>query len=482
MIGTKEFKKICKLSGGILKERPSLCNLANPFLFLVSGHSIFLSKYEPINSKDNILLFLVKNIFELGNNLLKLIIFIFKILFSRNINQINKNSKHRFIILSHLINLHNFKNKIDAQYGGIEKKFPKNKTIFFYLNHIKFLKKNNDSFKHKQDNFFINNDCVDIKLYGKILSDIFKELFFFYKKIKSTKSSFEKKFYIYSLKYLISLSTVKNMILFYNLEKIIKDRKIRSIITTFEGHPYEFLLFLLSKKYNLNIYAYQHSLITKSHFSMFLKLGNDLRPTKILTNGKISYEFLKKKFNSKKIILFGSEKYKKRRQVKKVNKLNCLVIPTGLESECIELLKLCSECLDKKNIKVNFILRLHPQIDKKKFVYENKKLLKNIKVSSSKLLDDDVSLCKFVLYRGSSAVVEAIQQGLTPIYFYDFKNKFQIDPLWQLKSKAVIRNSNQLILILESSKFISKNKIINYINFANKFYAPINNKYLKSIL
>ena len=45
-IRNKEFKKICKLSTQILKKNPTINNLSNPFLFVVSGLPFILSKYK----------------------------------------------------------------------------------------------------------------------------------------------------------------------------------------------------------------------------------------------------------------------------------------------------------------------------------------------------------------------------------------------------------------------------------------------------
>ena len=347
MIKNKEFKKLCNISSKILKARPNLSNLGNPFLFLVSGHSFFLSRYESINSEKTSILFLLKNFFLIKINLLKLLLFTFKIIFSKNINTIKNNFNYDFIILSHLINKQNFEKKVDTQFGGIEKRVNKKKTIFFYLNHIGLNHINKNTFFNNRRNLFVNNDCIDLKTYKKIIIDIFREIPFFYKKIKKTSNNFERKFNILSCKYLLSISTVKNMILFYNLEKLILEKKIKSIILTLEGHPYEFLAYLLKKKHNIEVNGYQHSLITKSHFSMFMNLDKDLNPNKIFTNGQISYDFLKKKFEKKKVFILGSYKYRKKNKFKKQKNLSCLLLPTGLESESLELLNLSKGFLHK---------------------------------------------------------------------------------------------------------------------------------------
>ena len=124
-----------------------------------------------------------------------------------------------------------------------------------------------------------------------------------------------------------------------------------------------------------------------------------------------------------------------------------------------------------------------PQIDKSNFIKKNQKLLKSekrIEISNSKLIDD-IHSCKFVLYGASSVVVEAIQQGLVPIHFHNKKNNFEYDPLWQLKRKIIINNSNDLIKLFKKRTFFSQKKILGYINFANNFYRPVNYKKLREI-
>ena len=148
------------------------------------------------------------------------------------------------------------------------------------------------------------------------------------------------------------------------------------------------------------------------------------------------------------------------------------------------LLKICYDCL-KLNDKINtkYILRLHPKIDKINFLKKNKKYLENnkkIQISKSSLIKD-ISKSKYVLYRASSVVVEALQQGLIPIFYHDEKNYFQSDALWQLKSRFIIKKTSELNDILKHRRFLNKKKIAQNIQFANNFYRPINNKVLKNL-
>lgn len=484
MIGNKEFIKICSLTKNFLRERPFLSNLGNPFLFVVSGHPFILSRYKFVDKKKIDFLYLIRFFQEILFNIIKIKLFFFKPIFSKNFENINKNFDKGYLIVSHLINIDNFKKGIDTQYNGIEKKIPKNKALFFYLDHINIPNKHLFMRSNVKNNFFIDNNCIKYSHYKKIIFNIMSEFSYLIKKANKNSNYFEKKFYLECAKYLFSLSTIKNIILFYNLEKLIIDKKIKYLLITLEGHPYEHLIFLLGKIHKIKVFAYQNTYITKSHFSMFLNLGKDFLPTQILASGKISYDFLKTKFKSKKVTLLGSKKYKETKKTKITSNSNCLVMPTGLENETVEFLELCNEYLKiEKNSLTKFIIRLHPLINKSKFIKKNHRLINNeerIKISNSKL-KEDVLQCNFVLYRASSAVVEAMQLGLIPIFLFDLKNNFQSDALWQLKSKPVIKNSNDLKKVLNNKSYFNKKKTMEFKKFSNDFYRPINNKVLKKI-
>ena len=94
---------------------------------------------------------------------------------------------------------------------------------------------------------------------------------------------------------------------------------------------------------------------------------------------------------------------------------------------------------------------------------------------------EDKQGCKYVIYRSSSAVIDAMQQGLIPIFFKGKKNNFQSDPLWQLKSKIIIKDTKELADIFKNKKYLKKKKKLNYLNFANDYYRPLNHKKLKKI-
>jgi len=61
------------------------------------------------------------------------------------------------------------------------------------------------------------------------------------------------------------------------------------------------------------------------------------------------------------------------------------------------------------------------------------------------------------------------------------KTNFQSDPLWQLKSKIIITNYEQLSRAINNKKHANKRKFLEYVNFANNYYRPLNYKKLRNI-
>ena len=82
---------------------------------------------------------------------------------------------------------------------------------------------------------------------------------------------------------------------------------------------------------------------------------------------------------------------------------------------------------------VNFIWRLHPLFSFDALAAKNKiyKSVPDNVVLSDKELVQDLDRCHWVLYRGSSAVIQAVVAGLRPIYFH-VSDQMKIDPLYEL--------------------------------------------------
>jgi hypothetical protein len=107
-----------------------------------------------------------------------------------------------------------------------------------------------------------------------------------------------------------------------------------------------------------------------------------------------------------------------------------LVLPEGIESECIFLFDFALECA-RGLPDVRFIFRTHPVLPFGKIqsrLREYRGLPANVEVSHNAAIEDDFARAGYMLYRGSSAVIYGILSGLKP-YYVGRPGEMSIDPL-----------------------------------------------------
>ena len=130
-----------------------------------------------------------------------------------------------------------------------------------------------------------------------------------------------------------------------------------------------------------------------------------------------------------------------------------------------------------------FIWRLHPlfSFDKLSNYGLNAINLPSNIVLSNGSIYDDLDICDFVLYRGSSVVIQAVIAGLKPIYLSD-QNKIKIDPLYEMTSwKCDVETVDDF-----KSVFINSSSIYYDYNSAEMYcrsiYEPLNVDVLINIM
>ena len=415
-------EKIKNFSNKILKKNSqNIFFLANDWLFYKSFHPVELEKYNLI--KCNFIYTVIKIIILYVKYQIKNIaLLIFSI---KNIDFEKKNNnkkKYDSIFITYKFNkYYNFKN--DSYYSNIYRVYKKNKKNFFVLavNHQKNFFSNKNKLENLQELSKLNNFFEEIYYYLFLNYYFFK--FFFY--IFKFNTLFEKKFYLLLAINFISGNTFDNLRYYFQIKKHIKQKGIKSIISIFEGHALERLIFRSAKSSNNKIrtIAYNHSFITKQHNSVFLNLGIKNQPDHIVFSNQISKNLFEQKLKLKsKIKLFcvskNISKFSNFSKLKK-NKNICLVAPEGLDSETIKLFNFSINYL-KKFKNMNFIWRLHPIYYNRELDFLKKNIpnyldFKKYIYISKKNINYDFKKSKYILYRGSSVVVDAIRSNLIPV-------------------------------------------------------------------
>jgi len=465
----KNYKNLCKFCDKVLLSKKStLYTHSITSLHVLKEHPVLLNAYfknDPIreNKKNS----LIK----------KFYLYFLNFIFEKKNFKLNNNHKKgsKILILSNLINKSHASKDSDFYYGEIEKELNKKKIkTFTVLRNFtgeksliinKIIKKNKILLCEKTG--FLREIFIIYKL--------FCEYYFIKKnfnkpKIKGLNTNF--------LSFFSLRGMVSNLRLYYQIKDLTEVIKPKLLIIPFEGHAWERLIIKMVKDLNkdIKIASYQFTVTTNHQHSIFRPLKASYNPDIILTSGKITKKIFQENYKCPVKIL-GSNKYKKisRSKVKKQN--NFLIIPEAFYSETTRLLNFT---LDVAKILPNhkFIFRCHPMMKSDEFI--NKiNLQDNVKLSN-KTIDDDLNICKYVVFRGSAAVFEAVSQGLKPIYL-DVKNETNINPF-----KNIFLNICNVIEpedIFKTLKYYESNKINkNIIDYSNNYFAEIDTKVIRSLL
>ena len=343
------------------------------------------------------------------------------------------------------------------------KKLEKNIYSVLYINHS----------KKKNVNFYLNNNLnffSEIILFLKVCKNSLYLLWLF---IFSKR--FNKDFIFFGLIYNFSQEHFQNLRIYFNIIKIIKKNKIKKIITTFEGHAFERMIYLAASKFNNNIIkiGFAHSIIFKYQNSIKLNLSLNISPNIILTSGNLGEVFLKKNLQNEKILIdnIGSNRFIAKKKFKGHKIKNLLFIPEGHEEENKIFFKIANNIL-KKNPNINIIWRFHP-IFSDDAAYLIKKNIGNdqarFKLSTHENIEKDFELCDTVLFRGSTLVVQAARYGLLPIY-YNQNSEININPFYSNSQSCIVVSS-----IDELNNVITNDYRLLSNDFTDLYFSNIDN-------
>ena len=274
----------------------------------------------------------------------------------------------------------------------------------------------------------------------------------------------------------LSSSTLNSLRIAKQVADIVNKSRVKFVITTYEGHAYERLVYYYVKKINPDIkcFGYQHAAVFENQHAIKRPLSVGYNPDIIFTSGLIAKDILRKSWlKEEEIVCIGSPKYSKPTAMASKSQ-TCLVAPTYFITECLDLFQF-SLIYAKKHKDQEFIWRLHPMIslDKlKKYSSIFKELPSNIHLSESNL-EKDIKDCDSVLYHASSVVVNSINSGLKPIYYRQSSDELSIDPIYTHKEgKSIVHNQEELGLALDRD--IDAKTMQSLQDFAQDFYTPLN--------
>ena len=467
----KKYKELCKIFDQILAHNDVTSQVsANKYLHVLSSHPESIAKYRL--SKMTKIFFLVRfkliNIAKIGHSIFD------KKYYYANSKPVEVESDVLFI--SHLVKKRQLSKDNDSYFGNLP-----NQLLEYGVSSsialIKHVKVDNQKALHiwNEDSIarFILSPSLDflseIKLYRsqKKSKKILKCILNHFKVDKALRKDI--------LLHHLSPGTISSLRIALQVVDIANKVGAKFIVTTYEGHAWERMVYFYAKKANPNIkcFGYQHAAVFKFQHAIMRPLGAKYNPNTIFTSGLIAKDILEKsQLKEIKIICLGSTKYSSPNAL--INKnICCLVIPEGFVSESLGLFNLALD-FAKRYPKQKFIWRLHPILNFEELKKNNsifKDIPENIIISNG-TLDSDIQKCNSVLYRGSTAVVNAINAGLKPIYYQQFADELSIDPIHTCHlGKFFAHNQETLALALEIDICIDVKQSLQ--DYAQNFYTPL---------
>ena len=486
-IGEEEYDFLCQECDSFLKKGPNeLSRKANSWLHIIREHPIFIKSYFAIFKKGDVsfALFLFRKIIQymfFGG--LKFIHSLYRNIIRKEQLKII-NSSFDYMILSHLLNKDFLNRQTDFYFHELPQKFQHQggKVLMVYINYIGEVNhliekkwKSNEIDKLVLPRYLSTRE--ELKIRALLICGAFK--------ILSSASNGKRSRRIKFQAAIESLSPAShfNLRLGFQIKQIVKKTKAKQLFTTFEGHPWERIAFVMARKSNPKIkcVAYQHALIFRKQYAITRSLGINYNPDFILCSGKDGQEKLKKAnlISKDKIICFGSNrtatalenipiKIKQKRDT-------VLMLAEGDLIEVLPLIDFFYE-LSKLHKLLRFIIRFHPITSIKKVLKARKYLnqLPSNLIFSQCSFEEDLSRADFAIYRGSTSIIKAIQYGLVPVYVKR-PNEMSIDILYKFPFlRYEISNPKEFDHKVLNSFDEFDEKILQLSKEVNQFFSPLN--------
>ena len=250
----------------------------------------------------------------------------------------------------------------------------------------------------------------------------------------------------------LSNGSLRALRLEVQISELVGRLKPRAIVVIHEGHSWERIAFAAARRADPDILcvAYQHSLIFRLQYAIRQGLPQQYMPDRIMTSGTATKSLLENALALKNIPIdvlgssrapqpYGSDVAKSPVGSSRstMPKIGCLVVPEGIITECNILFEFSIRCAQLCP-DVQFIWRLHPLLTFDVILARNAKLRKlpcNIRLSEASL-EEDLAVCRLALYRGTTAIVQAVGTGLRPVYL-DRSGEMTIDPLYAMPAWRV---------------------------------------------
>ena len=471
MINLELYKEICRSCDDILKQFVHSDEVvAIPFLHVLREHPEWLSQYNfliPVecNNKEE------RKVISIKQGMRKLLSpWIFRGDIRRFKDSISGVAAD-LVIISHLTNIKQCDQDEDEYFGrlafdvqsqaGIE-------PVILLINHTSHSSQQ-ISEKLKSDKFkkIILPESAGLFREVLLFIRVLKAVVFYLPKF-SAKSDISKNLLKRLFSPRVFLAAISPMRIGKLIQIAIKETGAKCLITTYEGHSRERVIFSSARQASNDIkcFGYQHSILNKYQHAARRGLSKRFDPDCIFSCGYITFDALTSQNSlvNNCFALLGSPK-----RISTTGEAGCnssrltfLFLPEGMESEYRYFFDFFVNCsIMYPNF--DFIWRSHPILDLKDLsFFKEVKMPKNCIISDTDF-GQDVERANYGVYRGSTAILRAVMGGMIPLYL-DKPGEIEIDILYSVNTPKItspkdlsqIQSSSLYFDLSQARKFCSK--------------------------
>jgi hypothetical protein len=254
----------------------------------------------------------------------------------------------------------------------------------------------------------------------------------------SARTPFARAVALQAARYARTAWALRPLRLHHAVQRLCRRFQPRAVVVLWEGLAWERMAFHAARTVDPDVrcIGYQHAVLLPRTHALKRALGRGFDPDLILTIGDVTGESLRtcEGLRSVPVLVYGSH----RRALDGGQRASdastrCLVIPEGIESECLTLFDFALDAA-VRHPGLEFVLRTHPLLPFERLARRHHRfrtLPGNVRLSDQGDISTDLLQCDWALYRGSSAVVHAVLAGTRPVYL-ERTGELPIDPLYAM--------------------------------------------------
>jgi hypothetical protein len=290
----------------------------------------------------------------------------------------------------------------------------------------------------------------------------------------------------------VAPASIGTLRLFHQIRDAVAQARPSAVVMTWEGHAWERMAVAATRAAapTALCVGYQHTVLFPNQHAIRRRLGSSYDPEVVLTVGDVNRDALRATWGGD-VRTVGSTRRASDGGAgpeQGDRPLRCVIIPEGLPSE-VEVLAQFALRLAEIAPDVQFALRMHPVLSWDTIVAAQpawRQLPSNVVLSTTPDLTEEFRRCRWVLYRGSSAVVHAVREGVRPLYVKGDES-MPLDPLEALNQwRHRVRSVDEALGIIRSDQETPVSSLADEWRparaFAEAYMRPLDARVLLDVL